>query len=54
MLWVALSAVDAEAARFSGSQNGILSSINDLLAAAPPGFENQFRRQQLITVLGLQ
>jgi hypothetical protein len=54
MLWIALSAIDTEAAIFTGSQNGILSSINDLLSQAPPAASYPLKRQQLILMLGLQ
>ncbi len=54
MLWAALSAADAEAAIFTGSQKGILSSINDLLDQAPLGAAAGLKRQQLITILSLQ
>jgi hypothetical protein len=54
MLWDALSAADSEAAIFTGSQNGILSSINDLLLQAPSGAAEGLKRQQLVTILGLQ
>jgi hypothetical protein len=54
MLWTALSAADSDAADFTGSQSGILSSINEILTLNPALPADKAKRQQLITILGLQ